>query len=127
MTNNMVIFGLGNESNFSRDEFHFFLDCLFRGLFKLFIVVSPSSQQPLSPHTHSMHSRRKPVPLNPGRKLASADIEKLVSQIFPSNIDILERSDFVEFMSSPSPSNKEVCELLRYFHERCLSSVGAYH
>jgi hypothetical protein len=74
-----------------------------------------------------MHSRRKPVPLNPGRKLASADIEKLVSQIFPSNIDILERSDFVEFMYSPSASNKEVCELLRYFHERCLSSVGAYH
>lgn len=39
LSNAMVIFGFGNEREFSRDEFHFFLDCLFRGLFKLLIVT----------------------------------------------------------------------------------------
>ena len=78
--NMMLIFGFGNENDFSRDEFHFFLDCLFRGLNKLLI-----------PQKHKK-------PLNPGRKVLSVDIEALVSQIFPSNIDIIDRADFVEFM-----------------------------
>ena len=35
LQNIMAIFGFGAENEFSRDEFHFFIDCLFRGLFKL--------------------------------------------------------------------------------------------
>lgn len=36
--NNIInIFGFSNPSEFSRDECHFFLDCLFRGLMKLLI------------------------------------------------------------------------------------------
>ena len=31
----MLIFGFGDETEFSRDEFHYFLDCLFRGICKL--------------------------------------------------------------------------------------------
>jgi hypothetical protein len=42
LTNAMVIFGFNSETEFSRDEFHFFLDCLFRGLLKLLIVTDPS-------------------------------------------------------------------------------------
>ena len=42
LANIMVIFGFGNEGEFSRDEFHFFLDCLFRGLFKLLIPTTPA-------------------------------------------------------------------------------------
>jgi hypothetical protein len=45
------------------------------------------------------------------------DLEKLVSQVFPSNIDIVERSDFIELMSSAkegstNPAVKEVCALI---------------
>jgi len=48
----MTIFGFNNENEFSRDEFHFFLDCLFRGLLKLAI-----------PRGHKK-------PLHPGKKMA---------------------------------------------------------
>lgn len=116
LQNIMVIFGFGNEGEFSRDEFHFFLDCLFRGLFKLLIPTTPNEKK----------SKIRQPP-NPGRKLASSDLETLVSQIFPSNIDIVERSDFIEFMSlgktadgaTPTPTSavKEVCQLLQYMHE----------
>jgi|LauGreDrversion4_2_1035121.scaffolds.fasta_scaffold368105_2 Ca2+-binding EF-hand superfamily protein len=108
LANTMVIFGFGNEGEFSRDEFHFFLDCLFRGLFKLLIPTTPSSPK--------ARNRRQP---HPGRKVPSADIERLVSQVFPSNIDIVERSDFIELMSSNKEGNpvKEVCELIQYFHK----------
>lgn len=41
LQNTMIIFGFGNEGEFSRDEFHFFIDCLFRGLLKLLIVAPP--------------------------------------------------------------------------------------
>ena len=51
--------------------------------------------------------------------MANADIEKLVAQVFPSNIDIVERSDFIELMQP----TKEICELLQYFHEKCHQSV----
>jgi hypothetical protein len=33
----MLIFGFSEEGKFYRDEFHFFLDCLFRGIMKLVI------------------------------------------------------------------------------------------
>ena len=97
LQNIMAIFGFGAENEFSRDEFHFFIDCLFRGLFKLLLVKPPGGPK-----------RRKLLPMHPGRKLANADIEKLVAQVFPSNIDIVERSDFIELMQP----NKEICELL---------------
>jgi hypothetical protein len=64
----MVIFGFGDEGEFSRDEFHFFLDCLFRGLFKLLIPTTPSCPK--------SKNRKQP---HPGRKLPSIDIERLVA------------------------------------------------
>ena len=33
----MTIFGFEHAEKFTRDEFHYFLDCLFRGLFCLLI------------------------------------------------------------------------------------------
>ena len=48
----MTIFGFNNENEFSRDEFHFFLDCFFRGLLK---VAIPKGQK---------------KPLHPGKKMA---------------------------------------------------------
>ena len=114
LQNIMAIFGFGAVTEFSRDEFHFFIDCLFRGLFKL-LIVKPQGYRYTS-------GRKKLVPMHPGRKLAPADIEKLVSQIFPSNIDILDRADFIELMQQ----NKEVCEILKYFHEKCNQSVMTY-
>ena len=92
----MVIFGFNNENEFSRDEFHFFLDCLFRGFFKLLIVPSENKDY-MKPAT-SIWSRKKLAPLHSGRKISSADLEKLVSQVFPPNIEVVERSDFIELM-----------------------------
>lgn len=116
----MVIFGFGNEGEFSRDDFHFFLDCLFRGFLKLLIVshnLPPHTSEPIS-----LWTRRKQIPLYPRRNLSPVDLEKLVSQIFPNNIDIVERSDFIELMSH----SKEICKLMKYIHERCLGQVGFY-
>jgi hypothetical protein len=45
-----------------------------------------------------------------------------VSQVFPNNIEIMERSDFIELMQ---PS-KEIHEIMTYVHQRCLSSVVSY-
>jgi hypothetical protein len=50
--NMMAMFGFNNENEFSRDEFHFFLDCMTRGLLKLGI---PKNSR---------------VPVNVGRRLA---------------------------------------------------------
>ena len=61
ISNMMIIFGFNNDNDFSRDEFHFFLDCLFRGLLKLAI---PKGSK---------------VPTNPGKKIVTKDIECLVS------------------------------------------------
>ncbi len=102
MSNMMMIFCFGTETEFTRDEFHFFLDSLFRGLLKLLIVKPPG-------YTYTAN-RKKLVALHPGKKLASADIEGLVSQVFPNNIDIIERVDFIELMK-----NKEISELILYF------------
>jgi hypothetical protein len=112
--NMMVIFGFGNEREFSRDEFHFFLDCLFRGLFKLLIVTLPDQvDKPPEPATSIWERERlKPAPLHPGKRLAPGEIDKLVSQVFPNNIEIMERSDFIELMQ---PS-KEISEILTYVH-----------
>eukprot|EP00347_Sterkiella_histriomuscorum_P019553 403341192 len=101
LQNIMIIYGFNNENEFSRDEFHFFLDCFSRGLLKLSI---PKGSK---------------VPMNPGKKLVQSDIESLVGQIFPNNIDLIERSDFIEFMTP----QKEIFQIISYFHESCLQSV----
>lgn len=61
LNNMMIIFGFSNENEFSRDEFHFFLDCLFRGLFKLLVLKGSKKPQ------------------NPGKKISCVSIEFLVS------------------------------------------------
>jgi hypothetical protein len=62
LQNMMIIFGFSSENDFSRDEFHFFLDCLFKGLMKL--LVPKGSKKPI----------------NNGKKLSSKQgIEILVS------------------------------------------------
>ena len=61
LSNIMMIFGFNNENDFSRDEFHFFLDCLLRGLLKLLI---PKGEK---------------KPINSGKKLACQSIETLVT------------------------------------------------
>lgn len=91
MQNMMMIFGFGAEGEFSRDEFHFFLDCLFRGLLKLLIVKPPQIK----------YSKKRLEPLNPGKRLSNSDIEKCVAQIFPNNIDIIERTGILELMQEP--------------------------
>jgi hypothetical protein len=69
-----------------------------------------------------MWSRKKPVPLNPGKRIASADIDKLVSQVFQPNIEVVDRNEFIKNMGE----SKEITEVLKYFNERCLASVGSF-
>ena len=52
-----MIFGFGEENEFSSDEFHYFLDCLFRGILKLGL-----------PKGHK-------APLYPGYKINCNEIE----------------------------------------------------
>ncbi|TNV83891.1 hypothetical protein FGO68_gene8671 [Halteria grandinella] len=121
LTNAMVIYGFNCETEFSRDEFHFFLDCFFRGLLKLLIVVDKADPVLRGPAL-SIFSRKKPVPLHAGKRLSPPDLDKLVSQVFPPNIEVLERADFIEAMKQP----KEIAEYIKYFNEMFLKSVAAF-
>lgn len=111
----MVIYGFNSETEFSRDEFHFFLDCFFRGLFKLTIVIDKNNPTLKGPALATW-SRKKSVPMHAGKRLSSADIEKLVSQVFPPNIEVLERADFIENMRQ----DKEIVVFIKYFNEKFL-------
>jgi hypothetical protein len=88
----LLIFGFGNEREFSRNEFHFFLDCLFRGFCKLLIPTprAVADAPPLPALSLHDRERKKPHPLNGGRRVLSLDIDKLVAQVFPNNIEIIE-------------------------------------
>ena len=57
----MLVFGFSDVNEFSRDEMHFFLDCLFRGLMKLAIP------------------KKEKKPLNPGKKIGFNEIELLIA------------------------------------------------
>ena len=46
----------------------------------------------------------------------------MVSQIFPHNIDIVERSDFIEFMSA----QREISVFITSFHTQFTASVAAF-
>jgi hypothetical protein len=56
----MLLFGFENPESFTRDEFHFFLDCLFQGL-SCFLITSEATQ-----------------PLYRGYKLKASEILMLV-------------------------------------------------
>jgi hypothetical protein len=56
----MMLFGFAESDMFSRDEFHYFLDCMFRGLLCLLIQVNEK------------------MPLHRGSKLQDQDIAFLV-------------------------------------------------
>lgn len=65
LSNNiMLFFGFSSEETFHRDEFHFFLDCLFKGL--LALTINGKNKQPL----------------HRGWFVTQVDIEKLVSKVF---------------------------------------------
>jgi len=75
--NIMAMFCFHSENDFSKDEFHFFLDCLTRGLNTFAIPMGHKS------------------PINSGRRLKPSELEILVAQIFPKNIaavDVMERT-----------------------------------
>jgi hypothetical protein len=57
----MVIFGFSEEGKFYRDECHFFLDCLFRGIMKLVIP------------------KKDKKPVYPGFKIGFSEIEMLIA------------------------------------------------
>jgi hypothetical protein len=44
LNNIMVVFGFSDQNLFLLEEFHFFLDCLFRGLMKL--LISKKDKKP---------------------------------------------------------------------------------
>jgi hypothetical protein len=54
--------------------------------------------------------------LHLGRKIVSGDLDKLVSQVFPPNIEVLERADFIEAMKQ----QKDIVDYLKYVNEKCL-------
>lgn len=57
----MLIFGFNEKTEFTRDEFHFFLDCFVRGAMKL--VLPGKSKKPVYP----------------GHKIGNQEIARLVS------------------------------------------------
>ena len=80
-----MIFGFEFSDSFSRNEFQLFLSSLFRGIFSLTMLKNEKKS----------HHHRK------GYYLPFSDLESLVDQVFPSNKEVIERSEFVSlFMAS---------------------------
>jgi hypothetical protein len=57
----MLVFGFCDPTEFQRDEWHFFLDCMFRGFMKLAIP------------------KKEKKPCYPGKKIGFSDIETLIT------------------------------------------------
>ena len=91
--NAMNIFGFSSDSEFSRDEAHFYFDCLFRGIMKFAI-----------PQGHS-------VPILAGKHIKNSDITNFVDLLYPGQVQMLERKGFLESMFN----KQEVGSLLYYF------------
>mmetsp|Transcript_32269 Transcript_32269/g.31559 ORF Transcript_32269/g.31559 Transcript_32269/m.31559 type:complete len:129 (-) Transcript_32269:588-974(-) len=81
LQNIMGIFGFCDPQEFHIDEFHYFLDCLFRGMLKLAIP------------------KKERRPINGGKKIPSNEVNMLVMQIFPKDVSTLKRIQFVEQMT----------------------------
>ena len=71
------VFGFKNDIEFSRDEFFLYLDSLFRGLSKLLIVQGQNK------------------PTYKIKRIASKDIETLVSWIYNPGEDYINREEFL--------------------------------
>lgn len=70
----MLLFGFQSQTEFYRDELHFFLDCLFRGLLNLVIT------------------REAQMPAHRGCYVSHSEITKLVKKVFPDKTESVERS-----------------------------------
>ena len=88
----MLFFGFQSETDFYKDELHFFLNCLSRGLMNLLIFKG----------------NREPTMRGYG--LSESDIRTLINQSFEANQESIERekfisifnqSDFVKVVLSP--------------------------
>ena len=101
--NIMTIFGFSEENGFTRDEFFFFVDTLFRGLMSLSIAKEDNQ------------------PTNRGKFVKNEDIEDLVKEVFADS-DRLDRQQFVKrFMVS-----KTIFGMFNYFHETLYKAVLAH-
>mmetsp|Transcript_5514 Transcript_5514/g.3882 ORF Transcript_5514/g.3882 Transcript_5514/m.3882 type:complete len:228 (+) Transcript_5514:88-771(+) len=100
--NIMLIFGFHEETGFTRDEFFFFIDTLFRGLMSLSITKDDKQ------------------PVNRGKFIRNEDIEDLVKEVF-ANEERLDRPSFVKkFLVS-----KTMYNIFIYFHEALYKAVLA--
>ena len=74
----LLFFGFQSQSEFYRDELHFFFDCLFRGLMNL--VITRNANMPKYRGCYVNHS----------------EIVKLVKKVFPDKAESIDRSQFAE-------------------------------
>ena len=103
LNNAMNFFGFNHRSEFARDEFHYYLDCLFRGIMK-FAIPAGSSK-----------------PIMAGKSVRQEDIEDLVSQVFPSGVDVIDREQFI----SQVFKKRQFYALLDYFQQTFEESLKA--
>ena len=72
-SNIMLFFGFQSDTEFYRNELHFFFDCLFRGLFSLTVLNDET------------------LPIHRGYYISQTEIAKLVDQIFPYKKEVVDR------------------------------------
>lgn len=96
-----MIFGFEYLEKFTRDEFHYFLECFFMGICSLVICTG-----------HEMPHKR-------GTGLREEDIAKLVDQVFPTKKQIIERSEFVTLYEA----SNQVSEITTYLGEQMQNAI----
>jgi hypothetical protein len=73
----MLFFGFSDDDEFTRDEFSYFLDCLFRGLMNL-----------------TIKTKKEKAPALQGFRMIQTEIDGIVKRVFPEKREWLDRSQF---------------------------------
>ena len=97
------IFGFEFQGRITKDEFFFFLDCLFRAIPKIVIIKG---------FNHAFE---------PNTRLEYEDINKFVKNIFSDKTDI-DRNEIYEFMLKEPALN----EFIKYIQKKCTNSAEKY-
>ena len=103
MENIVLVFGFESEGDITKDEYHFFLDCLFRGIMKL---TCPKGC--------------KDPPLK-GRRVIQTDLAKAAAELFSTGEGKMNKKVFIDQCNSLNDGI--TIKMLKYFNESLMDSV----
>lgn len=103
MENVVLVFGFSQEGEITKDEYHFFLDCFFRGIMKL-TTPKGCTEPPLK-----------------GRRIMQQDLAKSAAELFSAGEGKMNKKVFVDQCNSLNDGL--AMKMLKYFNQCLMDSV----